>query len=252
MILQRARFFKSARMISTLVGRPGQVYKPVRVIYKHPNKKPEFNIYLASGKDNTAFVLKPVPRSIFEHSQELKQEFGNVRQIRHHVDEDERKHILVYDYATSNVLEMINDCLPLPLQTRKTILKEVGLALKDMHARNWIHLDVKPDNVFIDWVVNMETKFCLEKVQLGDLDCALKLIGTNLLNQKIGNVMWQSPEGQLGRGMGKHSEVFSFGLLVSQTFNPYGTPFSNNMVTFSVFLCSQALNRFTPTSRVYL
>lgn len=72
---------------------------------------------------------------------------------------------------------------------------------------------MKPDNVFIDWFVNMETKFCLEKVQLGDLDCALKLVGRNLLNHKIGNVMWQSPEGQLGRGIGKHSEVFSFGLL---------------------------------------
>ncbi|TGO82128.1 hypothetical protein BPOR_0914g00020 [Botrytis porri] len=50
----------------------------------------------------------------------------------------------------------------------------------------------------------METKFCLEKVQLGELDCALKLIGTHLLNHRIGNVMWQSPEEQLGSGIGKH------------------------------------------------
>ncbi|KAI9639914.1 hypothetical protein NHQ30_011690 [Ciborinia camelliae] len=200
-------------MISTLIGRSGQVYKPVRVIYKHPNNKPEFDIHVASGKDNIAFVLKPVTRSIFEHSRDLRRKFAHVSQIRNHVDEDGENHILVYDFATSNVLEMINDCPPLPLQARKTILKEVGLALKEMHANNWIHLDVKPDNVFIDWFVNMENKFCLEKVQLGDLDCALNLIGSNLLNHKIGNVMWQSPEGQLGRGIGKHSEVFSFGLL---------------------------------------
>jgi hypothetical protein len=32
----------------------------------------------------------------------------------------------------------------------------------------------------------------------------------------MGNVMWRSPEGQLGKGVGKPSEVFSFALLVSQ------------------------------------
>ncbi|ESZ95675.1 putative serine/threonine protein kinase [Sclerotinia borealis F-4128] len=103
------------------------------------------NLSHGSRNDNIAFVLKPVSRSIFEQSQELKQKFGNVRQIRHHVDEDEGNHVLIYDYAISNVLEMIHDCPPLPLQARKTILKEVGLALKEMHARNWIHLDRKRD-----------------------------------------------------------------------------------------------------------
>lgn len=31
-----------------------------------------------------------------------------------------------------------------------------------------------------------------------------------------GSVMWRSPEGQLAKGIGKPSEVFSFALLVSQ------------------------------------
>ncbi|TGO68839.1 hypothetical protein BOTNAR_0019g00280 [Botryotinia narcissicola] len=43
------------------------------------------------------------------------------------------------------MLEMISDCPHLPLQARKTILKELGLALKDRHAGNWIHLDRKRD-----------------------------------------------------------------------------------------------------------
>lgn len=58
-------------------------------------------------------------------------------------------------------------------------------------------------------------RFHLEKVVLGDMDCALKLEGPKLLNHRIGNAMWRSPEGQLGRGVGKPSEVFSFALLVS-------------------------------------
>lgn len=57
---------------------------------------------------------------------------------------------------------------------------------------------------------------------LGDEDCALKLEGQKLLNQRMGNVMWRSPEGQLGKGVGKPSEVFSFALLVSQLFGLAG------------------------------
>ncbi|PQE03632.1 serine threonine kinase protein [Rutstroemia sp. NJR-2017a BBW] len=250
MILQRARFLKSSRMISTLVGSSGQVYKPICVMHNNPNESPEFSIYLASGNNNNAaFVLKPVHSSIFEQSQELKQEFGKVPQIRHHADEDEGQNILVYKFAISNLLEMINDCPPLPLQARKTILKEVGLALENMHARNWIHLDVKPDNVFIDWTVNMENKFCLQKVQLGDLDCALKLIGSHLLNHKIGNVMWQSPEGLLGRGMGKHSEVFSFGLLclfVLTGVESYHPDFKNLTIEPEQVILHKLLSNFEP------
>lgn len=32
---------------------------------------------------------------------------------------------------------------------------------------------------------------------------------------EIGNFVWRRPEGHLGKGIGKHSEVFSFGLVVS-------------------------------------
>lgn len=51
---------------------------------------------------------------------------------------------------------------------------------------------------------------------LSDLDCALKLTGEKLLDHRIGNVMWRSSEGQIGKGIGKPSEVFSFGLVVSE------------------------------------
>lgn len=78
---------------------------------------------------------------------------------------------------------------------------------------------MKPDNVFLNWYVDSSDKFHLGKVVLGDVDCALRMKGEQLLNYKIGNVMWRSPEGQLGRGVGKHSEVFSFALLVRLVLN---------------------------------
>jgi hypothetical protein len=62
--------------------------------------------------------------------------------------------------------------------------------------------------------VDEKDQFHLEKVVLGDMDSALKLKGDKLLNHRMGNVMWRSPEGQLGKGLGKPSEVFSFALVV--------------------------------------
>jgi hypothetical protein len=55
----------------------------------------------------------------------------------------------------------------------------------------------------------------IERVVLSDLDCSLQLDGDKLLNARIGNVMWRSPEGQIGKGIGKPSDIFSYGLLVS-------------------------------------
>jgi serine/threonine protein kinase len=132
------------------------------------------------------------------------------------------------------LLALVESYPPIPLTARKKILKEIGTALAELHEKNWIHLgtrlhacprleksfadstiDVKPNNVFLNWYVDSSDEVHLGKVVLGDMDCALKLQGEKLLNYKIGNFMWRSPEGQLERGVGKPSKVFSFALLVS-------------------------------------
>jgi serine/threonine protein kinase len=190
-----------------------------------------------SSCDGKPFVLKPVSRSIFDLLQEFKDDFGDNPRLRIHVDDNEKENVLVYEYFKSDLLSLVENYPALPIEARKTILKEVGLGLNDIHTKHWIHLgiipsrpaavvynslltylslDVKPNNVFLNWYVDEKDQFQLGKVALGDMDCALKLEGQKLLNQKIGNVMWRSPEGQLGKGVGKPSEVFSFALLVSQ------------------------------------
>jgi serine/threonine protein kinase len=72
----------------------------------------------------------------------------------------------------------------------------------------------------LNWSLDETGKFKVEHVVLSDLDCALKLEGEKLLDHRIGNVMWRSPEGQMGKGIGKPSEVFSFGLLVNEPAPP--------------------------------
>jgi hypothetical protein len=72
----------------------------------------------------------------------------------------------------------------------------------------------------VDCSETNEGQFEIERVVLSDLDCSLQLEGDKLLNARIGNVMWRSPEGQIGKGIGRPSDVFSYGLLVSWTI-PY-------------------------------
>lgn len=79
-------------------------------------------------------------QSIFDFLQEFKAEFGENTRLRHHVDENRQKGILVYEYLKSDLLALVQNWPPLPLQARKAILREVGLALCDMHEKNWIHL----------------------------------------------------------------------------------------------------------------
>ncbi len=77
---------------------------------------------------------------------------------------------------------------------------------------------MKPNNVMLNWSLDKNGRFRIERVVLSDLDCALKLKGEKLLDHRTGNVMWRSPEGQIGKGIGKPSEVFSYGLMVSELF----------------------------------
>lgn len=79
---------------------------------------------------------------------------------------------------------------------------------------------MKPDNVMVDWNLDEQGQVQIERVALIDLDVSLKLKADKLLRmpdmQRLGNFMWRSPEAQTGQGIGKPSDVFSFGLVVSE------------------------------------
>jgi serine/threonine protein kinase len=123
--------------------------------------------------DNKPFVLKPVSQSIFDLLQEFKDEFGRNPRLRIHIDANEKENVLVYEYFKSDLLSLVENYPALPIKARKSILKEVGLGLKDIHERHWIHLgiyniieniyttspltsylDIKPNNVFLNWYVD--------------------------------------------------------------------------------------------------
>jgi serine/threonine protein kinase len=80
-------------------------------------------------------------------------------------------------------------------------------------------VDIKPDNILVNWTCDDEGIKTITKVALGDFDIAFKLEPGALLHaaHAVGNAMWRSPEGQTGRGLSKASDVYSFGLVVSDS-----------------------------------
>lgn len=77
---------------------------------------------------------------------------------------------------------------------------------------------MKPDNILVNWTCDDQGNREVTDVALGDFDIASKPEGGTPLQTRyaVGNVMWRSPEGQTGRGVTKASDVFSFGLVVSE------------------------------------
>ncbi|KAM5489202.1 hypothetical protein MaudMau93_003699 [Microsporum audouinii] len=202
-------------MSSTLVGRSGREYIQGKILKQHP-KRPDLNVYLARS-ENQDFVLKRVSDSMFEQSLELKLEFPGAHHLRMHVDDNVTERVLVYKYLNDDLLSLVKHNPSMSLQARKWILQELGKSLKELHAKNWIHIDVKPDNVMVDYSWDKDGQLRPERVMLSDFDCSLKLKDKKLLRLpkgiKLGNTMWRSPEGQTGQGIGKASDVFSYGLV---------------------------------------
>jgi serine/threonine protein kinase len=92
--------------------------------------------------DGKPFVLKPVSESIFELLQEFKDDFGNNPRLRIHVDDNKKENVLVYEYFKSDLFSLVENYTVLPIAARKTILREVGLGLNDIHVKHWIHLGI--------------------------------------------------------------------------------------------------------------
>lgn len=76
--------------------------------------------------------------------------------------------------------------------------------------------DVKSNNIVVEYRTDAGDQIHIERVNLADPESAGKVKdGEHITGTQVGNVMWRSPEAQAGIGIGKASDVFSFGIVVS-------------------------------------
>lgn len=113
---------------------------------------------------------------------------------------------------------------------------------------NLIFIDIKADNVFIDWQ-NQNDEICVDNVQLGDLEHAAHIPpGCAMIGKQAGNRMWRSPEAHARGPVNKPSDVFSFALVVSPTAGNFSSAVSNQLPSASAPFISASFSQFEKTN----
>lgn len=197
---------KKLASMQDLVGVSGRRYAFVQLLQERPNLG---RVWLAKS-DNEKFILKDIPESIHEAFQTcLKLQIKETRNLRLPFDHISNCNIFAYRYLTDEFLTLIRNTLP--VKAKKEILKSSLQGLVDLHDRDIVHLDIKPDNIMAD-CHGKEDHIVVDKVQLTDLENAGYLPrGRCIKGMLAGNENWRSPEAHLKGELNKPTDIFSFG-----------------------------------------
>ncbi|PWY89494.1 putative calcium/calmodulin dependent protein kinase [Aspergillus sclerotioniger CBS 115572] len=179
-------------------GASGSVYRFKELLQERP----------PVGRDR--FVLKDIPKDIFDNFHErIQPQLPESPHIRSPCDTIPGQRILVYKYLTDDFLDLVKKGISLP--TRKQILKASLRGIADLHERDVVHLDTKPDNIMVE-CQHKEQDTIIEKVQIIDLENAAHLPkGRCIKGMLAGNDNWRSPEAHFKGRLNKPTDIFSFG-----------------------------------------
>ncbi|KAF1349033.1 kinase-like domain-containing protein [Delphinella strobiligena] len=202
----------SVRMNSTIAGDSGCIYTNGKVLRQHPQDN-RFDIFKAESADKS-FIFKRVSKHFFDLSRRIANDFPSSQRLRMHVDCNSKESVLVYPYFRDTLLALIEGDPAFPPAERLKIMRGVGEAIQELHAKDWVHTDIKPDNILVDWTRDSEGNKIVTNVALGDFDiaCKLKEGETRLTPYAVGNAMWRSPEGQASLST-RASDIYSLGLV---------------------------------------
>lgn len=139
--------------------------------------------------------------------------------IRLPSDEVPGHRIFVYDYCSHDFFDLAHE--DVSFQLKKQILKSVLCGLAEMHARDVVHLDIKPDNVVVD-IDSESDPWAVKSTMITDMENAVHLPpGKSIVGILAGNDNWRSPEAHLRAKLNTPADMFSFGAVVSVICEQY-------------------------------
>ncbi|GAB7349967.1 hypothetical protein MBLNU459_g0656t1 [Dothideomycetes sp. NU459] len=170
------------------------------------------NMTLLKRPRQDRYILKDIPENIFANFNDTIRprlpESPNIRLPFDHIPE---KSIFVYRYLTDDFYSLVKK--KINIHDKRKILKAALRALSEMHAKDIVHLDVKPDNILVD-CGHMSRGIPIESVQISDVENAAYLPkGRCIKGMLPGNESWRSPEGHFRGELNKPSDMFSFGTM---------------------------------------
>ncbi|KJX95882.1 serine threonine protein kinase [Zymoseptoria brevis] len=200
-------------MATTLAGDSGRVYVQGDLLQRN-GKDLTCGVFKAQSGTESLVLKRAAAKRFFDTSSKLEAECAGSPRLRLHVDRNAQEEALIYPYYESTLLVFMKDNPELHYLQRKKILRHVAEGIRELHSRHWAHLDIKPDNVFLNASEVHGTKE-VANAALGDFDIAFKMEDGQVLSAPgpVGNPMWRSPEAQVGCGLTMASDIFSFGLV---------------------------------------
>lgn len=137
----------------------------------------------------------------------------------HHAEIDRRPPFLVMEYCPGRTLRQLLQTPPqLPLREVLDISCQLARALAHAHAKNIIHLDIKPANILVD---------STGKAKLTDFGIAAALDRARITSDKtlMGTPGYMSPEHACGQEVNERSDLYSLGVVMYEMLtgqSPYG------------------------------
>jgi len=170
------------------------------------------DIWTAMSSNLGKVIIKTAPKYRLDNERDVLKHFHARPGIRQLLDETKDPPSLVLKHLDDNLLTSSNS-KRLEKPEIKFIAKRILEALQAFHEDGYVHTDVKPDNILINYGSGPRR---LREVELGDCGDAclvnpkdhLKL-GEN--GHLIGAHMFRSPEAMLNLRWGTATDIWSFG-----------------------------------------
>ncbi|KAH8167198.1 hypothetical protein CIB48_g1066 [Xylaria polymorpha] len=195
-----------------LRGYSGKEYTIQNVLQDRQNRQ----VYLARA-DEKMFVLKSLFEKDYNYSLPLQLRFNQSPYLRALRDTVPEQKMFVNEYLTDHLLNFAYK--DVSLATQKRILRDTLRGLATLHSQNIAHLDVKANNIMIDYQETPEG-IVVDRVQLSDLEDSTHIPpGQALSGLQVGNQLWRSPEAHVQGAVGKPSDIFSLAIVIDPTID---------------------------------
>ncbi|RAK95070.1 putative serine/threonine protein kinase [Aspergillus ibericus CBS 121593] len=179
-------------------------------------KQIQDTVWFARNQANETVVVKGVqghPR--VENERDALKRFQHstthLRPLLDEVQEPAEPPIIILKYLEDNLLSS-SIKKTLNRQELKYVARSILKALKVLHKDKYVHTDVKPDNIFVNY---KQGKNRFSEIQLGDLggcypaDSSIARRGT-----PVGAAIWSSPEILMETPWNTATDIWSFGTVL--------------------------------------
>jgi eukaryotic-like serine/threonine-protein kinase len=184
-------------------------------------------------------------RKLLEHELKVAQSLDHptIIKIDRLSEEGGLPHLVMEYFPAPNLKKQVAAGVEPLVPRLQRIVTETALALDHMHARGWVHRDVKPDNILA-----AEDG----QVKLIDLAIAAKSSGFlgKLLGSKTpaqGSPSYMSPEQIRGEALDARSDIYSFGCVIFELIAgrpPYTGSDTNDLLNKHVSAVVPAVDAF--------